>query len=157
VTGARAAALAALSVLGPLAVWVAGAYAADPIGADRFVALVRSAVVSLWIGMGAMAVLAAPAMAAERGAGAIAAAIAALPALVVPYLASTWLTGAVPAESLARGFVALGVWTCAAVVMAQWTQRLPPWLATPCRAAIQVAMLALLAASWHTWIDWIGL
>jgi hypothetical protein len=156
VTGVRTAALAALSVLVPLVVWVAGAYAADPIGADRYVALVRSAVMALWIGMGAMAVLAAPAMAAERSAGACAAAIAALPALVVPYLALTWLTGAVSVESLARGLVALGAWTGVAVAIAAGARRLPPSLATTCRAAIQVAMLALLAASWHTWTDWIG-
>jgi hypothetical protein len=112
--------------------------------------------VALWIGIGAMAVLAAPAMAAKRGVGARAAAVAALPALVVPYLALVWLTGTVSAEPLARGLVALGLWTGAAVAIAVWARRLPRWLAITGRAAIQVAMLALLAASWHTWIDWIG-
>ena len=155
-TGVRAAALAALAVLGPLTVWFAGAHMADLGAADRTVATVRGGMAALWTGMGIMAVLAAPAMAAGGAIRPTAWAVLVFAATVMPFLALAWLTGGMPAIDLLRGAAALSAWTCAATAAARLARRAGSEALPVVNAAWQAAMLALLAATWHTWTDWIG-
>jgi len=148
--------MANLAVLIPLSAWLVGSCLTAAQSTQGAAAWTRPGLVALWTGLGVTAVIAAPAMGGRTKRQSLLVAVLVFVALILPFLAAAWLTATVPTEALTRGFAGLGAWTAVAVGVMRAAARLPPPLTTIGVTAAQVGMLALLAVSWHSWLEWIG-
>jgi signal transduction histidine kinase len=148
--------MANLAILIPLSAWLVGSCLMASQSTQGAAAWTRSGLFGLWTGLAVIAVIAAPAMGGRTKPLSSLVAVLVFVALILPFLAAAWLTATVSTEALTRGIAGLAAWTAVAVVVMRAAAQLPPPLTAISITAVQVGMLALLAASWHSWLGWIG-